>query len=113
MARIPEARDELASTLAARQELGPGYEEALVDGFLDRVGQAIDERVDRRLASGAPAARHSNNLALPLGSVALAIPITAVAASDLHGAAALVGVVVAWLGIVGVNVAHALGRRRG
>jgi hypothetical protein len=72
--------------------------------------------VDRRLSRGAPAVTadpqpRSPGARVPLGSVALAIPITAVAASDLHGIASVVVIVVSWIGIVAVNAAHALGQR--
>ena len=42
-------------------------------------------------------------------SLGTGIPITAIAGGVGDG---LAGVVVAWLGIVGVNVAHALSNRR-
>ena len=32
------------------QELGPDYEQALIDGLVTRISQAIDERVDGHLA---------------------------------------------------------------
>jgi hypothetical protein len=54
--------------------------------------------------------RDSHRLALAIVSLGTGIPITAVAA----GTADLAGLVVAWAGIVGVNVSYALrGRRRG
>lgn len=115
------AHDELTSSVAARRELGPEYDSALVEGFLSRVERAIDERVDRRL-HGPPAATvppqpvhvdgRQRSRALPVVSLALAIPITAIAGSDFHGANGVVVAVVSWAGIVAVNVAHALGRSR-
>ncbi len=45
-----EARRELEATLAARQELGPAHDEHLVAGFLERIEQEIDRRVDEKLA---------------------------------------------------------------
>ena len=45
-----EAQQELEATLAAREELGPAHDKELVAGFLDRIEQEIDRRVDERLA---------------------------------------------------------------
>lgn len=116
-----DARQDLSSTVAARKELGPDYEDALVDGFVARIERAIDERVDRtlqrqtglgrtvlhRVTRGAARRRF-----LPLGSILLGIPVTAVAGSDFHGIDGVIVAVVAWAGIVGVNAAHALGARQ-
>ncbi len=53
--------------------------------------------------------RDSKQLALGIVSLGTGIPITAISAST----ADLPGLVVAWAGVVGVNVAYALrGRRR-
>jgi len=46
-----ETQKELEATLAARRELGPGHDEHLVAGFLDRIEKEIDRRVDERLAA--------------------------------------------------------------
>lgn len=106
------AGDDLTAAIAARKELGPEYEDALVERFLEDVGRAIDERVDRRLIAEtrAPAGRPLG-LGLPLGSIALAIPITSVAASNLHGADSVAVIIASWVGIAAVNAAHRLGRR--
>jgi len=111
-------RDDVAAMLAARQELGPDYEQALIDGFVSRIGQAIDERVDTRLAGvrapevtvqrGAKSGRgDSSQLILALGSLGLAVPLSGIAASYEH----LPGLIVCWAGVTIVNVAHALYRR--
>ena len=46
-----ETQKELEATLAARRELGPGHDEQLVAGFLDRIEKEIDRRVDERLST--------------------------------------------------------------
>lgn len=43
-------RDELEVAVRARQELSAEHEPEIVDAFLDRVGTAIDARVDERVA---------------------------------------------------------------
>jgi len=44
-----QAREELEATVAARRELGPGHDEHLIEGFLERIEGEIDRRVDERL----------------------------------------------------------------
>ncbi|GAA2977213.1 hypothetical protein GCM10010447_02440 [Streptomyces fulvorobeus] len=47
--RDPELRKELDATLQARAELGPEYESALIDSFLEKVEQRLDGTLDRRV----------------------------------------------------------------
>ncbi len=104
--------------LAARQELGPDYEQAVIDGFVARISQAIDERVEARMAevrvsqiSAQPApksgSRDNSQLILALGSLVFAIPLSGIAAGVEH----LPGLIVCWAGIAIVNIAHAVYRR--
>jgi hypothetical protein len=58
----PETQQELDATLAARQELGPGHDEELVAGFLDRIEKEIDRRVDDRLARSRRGSSHRVDL---------------------------------------------------
>jgi hypothetical protein len=107
------AEHELAAALAARQELGEHYEPALVESFVARIESEIDARVDARVAQTVGASRveaqqQKQQLVLGIVSLGTGIPITAVAG----GVGDLPGIVVAWVGIVAVNVAHAL-RGRG
>lgn len=112
----PQVGAELRASLEARRELGPEYEGALVEGFLERLDQAIDARVDARLEqrrSAAPPARAGMDgarLALGIVTTALGVPLTAIVTSTPHGSPFLV--VVVWVAIVLVNVAAGLGRRR-
>ena len=46
-------RNEIAASLAAQQTLGPGYDEALAEGLVERIGEEIDRRVEARLAEEA------------------------------------------------------------
>ncbi|MFF1833863.1 hypothetical protein ACFVXE_06625 [Streptomyces sp. NPDC058231] len=118
-ARDPELKSELNATLQARSELGPEYESALIDSFLEKVDQRLDVTLDRRvrrhLAEQRTAvARGPRTPRDPLGSfgerfgfgivsLVLAIPLSAIGVAN----AGIGGLVVAWLGIVGVNVAQA------
>ena len=54
-------RDEVAASAAAHRDLGPGYDTAVAEGLVERIGEEIDRRVDARLfgqlQSPAPAPR--------------------------------------------------------
>jgi hypothetical protein len=109
-------RDELEAALAARRDLGPAYDDALADSFIDKIGQQIEARVDQRLAErgGKGARAHSDEAGqrqwvLGIISLGTGIPITAIAGGTTEGVS---GILIAWLGIVGVNTAHAWSSRR-
>ena len=97
------SREEVEVLVQARQELTPEHEAELIEGFLERVDDAIDARVDERMAELGKHHRHrSGDFEVTLGSIALGIPITAIAGSN----AGLGGVIAAWTGIVVVNVLY-------
>ncbi|HZA03914.1 MAG TPA: hypothetical protein VE617_05080 [Propionibacteriaceae bacterium] len=112
-----ETRRDVQAALAARRELGMEYEEAIAAGLLDRVNQlalmrAGDLRREaERIDHEAKAETDSRTQRFVLGIVSLGagIPITAISSSVEPG---LLGVAIAWAGIVGVNVAAGLGARR-
>ena len=104
-------RDDAEAALAARHDLGRDYEPAVVDSFVDRLDKAIDARVAQRVeeVGGRPPAKPDRSgLALAIVSIACAIPITAIA-GRMGG---LPGMLIAWIGIVLVNMAYALQSRR-
>ena len=47
-------QEELKATVEARWELGPGHDEELIAGFLERIDKAIDRRVEERVARRSP-----------------------------------------------------------
>ncbi|AVZ73435.1 hypothetical protein SLUN_15875 [Streptomyces lunaelactis] len=118
-ARDPELEKELAATLHARRELGEDYDSALVESFLEKVEQRLDGSVDRRVrrqlaeqqmvvARGARSpqsgeANFGERFGFGIISMILAIPLSAIAVVN----ADLEGLIVAWIGIVGVNAVHA------
>ena len=113
----PISPDDLEVSLAVRKDLGPQHDSAVVAEFLDRVGDAIDARVDQRLAArkalpGLPADRPGGGSpALGFASIGMGIPITAIALGTTGGGAdGIVALIVAWAGIAAVNLAYA--RRR-
>ena len=129
-ARDTELKKELDASLQARRELGEEYESALVDSFLEKVDQRIDGVVERRVRrqfaeqqmtvardSRSPQATDSwgERFGFGIVSLVLAVPLSAIGG----GVGDLPGLLVAWLGIVGVNAVQAarthpglFGRRR-
>jgi hypothetical protein len=114
--RIPA--DEVAAAVAARAELGASYDAELAESFADRIEQVVDARVAQRTESSSlemaqvRADEAAGNRQMYLGFVSLGtgIPISAIAAVQTEPG--LLGLAVAWAGIVGVNVAHAWQSRR-
>jgi len=53
MSSDPEA--EIRASVGAHADLGPGYEEAVAEGLVERIGAEIDKRIDARLAQTGPA----------------------------------------------------------
>jgi hypothetical protein len=105
MAQTEVPRDELDAAVEARRELGQELEPQVIEGFLERVGQAIDERVDQRLKKRE--GDGEGTIGLAVVSLLFGIPLTGIGA----GTTGLAGLVVVWLGIVLVNFAYALRRR--
>ncbi|MGQ4515247.1 hypothetical protein [Streptomyces sp. DW26H14] len=114
----PELKKELNATLQARRELGEEYDSALVDSFLEKVENRLDGTMDKRVrrelaeqqlvvARGASRRRSHDSFGERYGfgivSLILAVPLSGIAGSF----GGLAGLVVTWLGIVGVNAVHA------
>ncbi|TXS40798.1 hypothetical protein EAO75_38545 [Streptomyces sp. uw30] len=117
-ARDTELKKELNATLHARRELGDDYESALVDSFMEKVDQRIDGAVERRMrrqmaeqqmvvARGSRSPKPTDSFGERFGfgivSLVLAVPLSAIGG----GVSGLPGLLVAWVGIVGVNVVQA------
>jgi hypothetical protein len=128
--------EELRAAAEVHSELGPGYHDAVLESFLDKVGRDIDARVDARLGRtgpqypGAPGTHYppqyqgpqqqlapdehhhrpfqGSPFALAIASLVFGIPISAIAASLAH----LPGLAIVWLGIAIINIAYTLGQTR-
>jgi hypothetical protein len=93
--------------MSARRDLGPEFEDALVESFLDKMGQEVDRRVDERIAqraSKAPArdrAPDGHRLALALVSLSLGTISTLLLV--LPGDDKAGYLVPIWLGIIIIN----------
>lgn len=125
-------RADVEALLETRRELGSTYDAALVDSFAERIEKAVELRVGQRtgqLPTGplpsrpaivpnalavererAARATSTRQFVLGLASCAAGIPISAITAATSDGSATKLAI--AWIGIVGVNVAHAVAGRR-
>jgi len=126
-----QSRDEIAAASAAHRELGPGYDDAVAEGLVERIGTEIDKRVDARLAQyngqpaphvppaqpGAPPAQRSPGgqvspaahppwsvVVLALGSMLMGTLASAAVLSS-GGPGSVVALV--WIVIAIINVAYA------
>jgi hypothetical protein len=109
--------DELRAAVGARRDLGPDFEDAIVESFLEKMGQEVDRRVDERLATTSPKAKdlakqHKSNdghrLALAIVSLSLG---TVVTLAVIIGGQEMWVIGPVWFAIVLVNVIFAGGRR--
>lgn len=113
-----ETRRDVEAALAARRELGAEYEEHLAAGLADRVEQLVAYRTAElqrrsdadRLEESTEKSRRTQRFVLGIVSLGAGIPITAISAAMVDPG--LIGVLVSWAGIVGVNVAAALNDRK-
>jgi hypothetical protein len=110
--------DEIRAAAETHRDLGPEYQSAVIESFLDRVGREIDARVDARLAAAqvpekpAKPAKSRENSALPLAivSIVLGIPLSGIAVAAGDHPAGFAGLLVIWIAIAVINVAYS---RRG
>ncbi|TQS28543.1 hypothetical protein [Microbispora sp. KK1-11] len=110
----PSSREDLRAVMAARRDLGPEYEDALVDSFLDKLDVEIAARIRNEVAAqlrhqppGPPVKQKDSAVGVAMGSLALGIPLTAIAVAN----AGLAGLLLSWGGIIAVNFAYAVSRR--
>jgi hypothetical protein len=108
--------EEIRAAAETHNELGPVYRDAVLEGFLDKVGREIDARVDARLAqqqATQPSVQsrggHSGSPALAICSMALGIPISAIVVAAGTHPAGLMGLLVVWIAIAAINVAYYAG----
>jgi hypothetical protein len=106
--------EEIRAAAETHNELGPAYQDAVIESFLDKVGREIDARVDARLAqqqAAQPSARdrrgHSGSpMALAIISMTLGIPLSAIALAVGTHPAGIVGLLVVWIAITAINIAY-------
>ena len=139
---------EIAASAAALQDLGPGYDQALAEGLVDRIGAEIDQRIEakienrvtaevdsriltqldryagcrhqrrrarrmiraeRRMIRAERADRSSRqSFALALGSMLVALSVTAIVLKGSPGGASITLMALIWVIIGVINVAYAI-----
>jgi hypothetical protein len=139
---------EIAASVAALQDLGPGYDQALAEGLVERIGAEIDQRIaaeidrrvtaevdsrilaqldryagcrhqrrrarrmsrDERRAIRSERADHSGrqSLMLALGSMLVALLVTAIVLKGSPGVAAIMLMALIWVMVGIINVAYAI-----
>jgi hypothetical protein len=72
------ADEELHAAVEARRELGPEMEPAIVDAFVERIERRIAERA--YAGEGALMRKREHQKEMVLGSMAISIPLLAIAA---------------------------------
>jgi hypothetical protein len=143
-----DSRAEIAASAAALQELGPGYDQALAEGLVERIGAEIDQRIAAEIDSRVTAevdsriliqldryagCRHQRRRArrmiraerrmiraertdrsgrqsimLALGSMLVALPVTAIVLKGSPGVAAITLMALIWVIVGIINVAYAM-----
>jgi hypothetical protein len=110
----PLSPEEIRAAAETHHEIGPAYRDAVIESFLDKVGREIDARVDARIAQQqaaqppAPGRRgHSGSpMTLAIVSMALGIPISAIAVAAGTHSAGFMGLLVVWIAITAINIAY-------
>jgi Flp pilus assembly protein TadB len=145
---VTDRRTEIAASVAALQELGSGYDQALAEGLIDRIGAEIDQRIEaeidnrvtaevdsriltqldryagcrhqrrrvkrmtraERRMTRAQRADHSGwqSIMLALGSMVVALSVTAIVSKGSPGVAAVMLIALIWVIVGIINVAYAL-----
>ena len=118
----PLSAGELRAAAETHKELPAEYRDAVLESFVERVGREIDARVDARLAQAAsrPAApqptppppaprppKPVSAMVLALGSIALGIPLSAIAVGVGANPAGFAGLLVIWIAIAVINFGYA------
>jgi hypothetical protein len=142
-----DSQAEIAASVAALHDLGPGYDQALAEGLVDRIGADIDKRIAAELDNRVTAevdsrilvqldrytgCRHQRrrarrmireerrvraeradrsgrqSLVLALGSMAVALPVTAIVLRGSPGIVGLMLMALIWVIIGVINVAYAM-----
>ena len=143
-----DSQAEIAASVAALQDLGPGYDQALAEGLVERIGADIDKRIaaeidnrvtaevdsriltqldryagcrhqrrrarrmiraEQRMIRAERADRSSRqSFALALGSMLVALAVTAIVLKGSPGGAAIMLMALVWIIVGVINVAYAM-----
>lgn len=108
MSEKPVTAEDVRAAAEVHRELGPDYDDAVVESFLERVEKQIDARVDERLAAARRRPRRPTDpvrltkyrfalAGAAAGSVVAGIPLTLIAAHALSGTGRSPHMVVVWV----------------
>jgi hypothetical protein len=104
-----DREEEIAASVGAHRNLGPGYDDAIATGLVERIGAEIDRRVDERVSQhqrggGPPAVPVSwQQVILALGAMAIG-GITSASINTAHGDGTW-PIIFIWIAIVVINAA--------
>jgi hypothetical protein len=139
-----DSRDEIAASVGALGDLGPGFDQALAEGLVERIGVEIDKRITAEVDSRVSAevdsrivtqldryagCRHlrrrarrvmraeralradrsgRTSIMLALGSMLVALSVTAIVLKSAPGAGSVILVALIWIivGIINVVYTH-------
>jgi hypothetical protein len=98
---------ELRATVAARQELGPDLDDALVRSFIEKIEGEIDRRIQAGIEArqkalakqGRPAWSYVLSAVVAVTSLGIAVPVTIFASQ-----AGPAGVAIVWIVILIINL---------
>ncbi|HEX9066132.1 MAG TPA: hypothetical protein VF843_13580 [Streptosporangiaceae bacterium] len=104
------SHDEVRAAAETHRDLGPDYQPAVIESFIEKVGREIDARVDARVAEqrARRAPRERSAFAVVVVSLIAGIPLSAIAVGDGTHPAGLPGLLVIWAAIAVINVAYVL-----
>jgi hypothetical protein len=145
---VTDSQDEIAASVAALQDLGTGYDQALAEGLVERIGAEIDKRIAAELENRVTAevdsrvltqldryagCRHQRRrarrmiraerrtiraeradhagrqtFALALGSMLVALAVTAIVFKGSLGVVAVMLMALIWVIVGVINVAYAM-----
>jgi regulator of protease activity HflC (stomatin/prohibitin superfamily) len=108
--------EELRAALAARQELGPDFESEIIESFLERLDRTIEARVDAQVSAQlaqdqrAASERKGSPAELVFPSMFGGFLATVAIGATMHEDG-LPAVIIVWIAVAMINLAHALAGR--
>ena len=111
--------EDLRAAVAADRELGGDYEAAVVRSLGERLDAEIDRRVQERLDERLSVRRRASavgdfwTVLFACASIGMALGVPSATHDHVGSGGTFVLTLVAWAAIAAINVAFALGRRRG
>jgi hypothetical protein len=106
-----DSQAEIAASVGALKDLGPGYDQALAEGLVERIGAEIDKRIAAEIDNRVTAevdSRILTQLDRYAGCRLVALPVTAIVLRGSPGFAALLLMALIWVIVGAINVAYAL-----